>query len=153
MPHLKAINGSENTLNLSETEIALINFYNAFNNQQLEKMKDNWLQTPEASMSNPLGDVKHGWHEIENVYQKIFNGPAEVFVEFYDFDIQESESMFCAIGRERGFLKSNNQEISLAIRTSRFFKKVNNQWKQIHHHGSIDQPELLAKYQSAVLQK
>ena len=44
-------------------------------------------------------------------------------------------------------------EIKLAIRTSRIYKRVDNGWKQVHHHGSIEDPQLLEQYQSAVLGK
>ena len=90
---------------------ALTNFYKAFNNQNFNLMQSNWLQTEEASMSNPLGGIKRGWREIESVYQKIFSGPATVYVEFYDYTIYESDSMFVAVGRERGTLKINNETI------------------------------------------
>jgi len=39
----------------------------------------------------------------------------------------------------------------LAIRTSRIIKNIAGHWRQVHHHGSIDDPQLLANYQSLVL--
>jgi len=153
MAELKFINGSEIITDLSSPQNVLIEFYQAFNKQNLEQMENNWLQTSDASMSNPLGGIKRGWPEIKLVYEKIFNGPAKVFIEFYDFSIHQTEDMFCAIGHERGYFRLNDTEIKLAIRTSRIYQKTNHQWKQIHHHGSIDQADLLASYQSAVLQK
>jgi hypothetical protein len=30
-------------------------------------------------------------------------------------------------------------------------RQIEGRWKQVHHHGSIEAPELLARYQSAVL--
>lgn len=130
---------------------ALVAFYKAFNQGDLELMADNWLQDDEAVMSNPLGGIKRGWNEISQVYERIFNGPAHVYVEFYDFSIRQSNDMFCAVGRERGFLRVADKEIALVIRTSRIYKKQNGQWKQCHHHGSMDDPRLLAEYQTAVL--
>jgi hypothetical protein len=53
--------------------------------------------------------------------------------------------------RERGYFRLEENEVKLAIRTSRVFKKIDGRWKQVHHHGSIDDPELLARYQTAVL--
>jgi len=153
MSTVKTINGSETKTDFLNPQNALVEFYHAFNNQKLDLMENNWLQTNKASMSNPLGDIKRGWSEIKNVYQKIFNGPAEVFVEFYDFTIEETDSMFFAVGRERGYLKTNDNKIQLAIRTSRIYQKINNQWKHIHHHGSIDQAELLKNYQNIILKK
>ena len=116
----------------SETSLhynALINFYTAFNNQNLKLMESNWLQTDEVSMSNPLGGIKRGWHDIREVYNKIFNGDANVYVEFYDYSIHSTEHMFLAVGHERGTLEINNKKIRLAIRTSRAYQLHKNQWK------------------------
>jgi hypothetical protein len=132
---------------------ALVEFYHAFNARDLKLMNSNWVKSEEASMSNPLGGVRRGWGAIQDVYTKIFAGPAEVYVEFYDYTIHQSDIMFCAVGRERGHLRINGKHVNLAIRTSRFYRMECGKWQQIHHHGSIDNPALLAEYQSAVLGK
>lgn len=132
---------------------ALINFYRAFNQQDLHLMVNNWLSTPEASMSNPVGGIKLGWAEIQPVYEHIFFGAAHVYVEYHDFSIHVGEEMFCAVGRERGYFRLAETEIPLAIRTSRIYRRLNGQWKQLHHHGSMDDPSLLQTYQNAVLGK
>lgn len=149
----KAITGDETKFGDGTPYAALINFYHSFNHQNAELMKSNWLQSEESSMSNPLGGLKRGWSEISEVYKKIFNRNAKVYVEFYDYSIHESENMFVAVGRERGSLEMNNKTIELAIRTSRSFYRHDGQWKQIHHHGSMDNPELLATYQTTLINK
>jgi limonene-1,2-epoxide hydrolase len=50
-----SITGQENQENLSPPLQALSEFYSAFNNQDLERMARNWLQSDEAIMDNPLG--------------------------------------------------------------------------------------------------
>lgn len=40
--------------------------------------------------------------------------------------------------------------IELALRTSRVYRRMDGRWRQIHHHGSIEDPALLARYQLAV---
>jgi ketosteroid isomerase-like protein len=151
MKEIKIITGKENVQNIQNLEIlALVKFYQAFNDRNLKLMKAVWLNTKEASMNNPLGGIMRGWSAIESVYDKIFNGKATVYVEFYDFTIHKTKDMFFATGRERGYFKTDEIEIQLAIRTSRIFKKINGEWKQIQHHGSIDNSELLKKYQKLV---
>jgi len=150
----KAITGSENTdVKASDPMAALIEFYRAFNNGDLELISNNWEKSDEASMSNPLGGVKRGWDSIKEVYSNIFNGNAKVYVEYYDYSIHHSGVMFCAVGRERGFFQLGEHKIDLAIRTSRTYRMDCGRWHQIHHHGSIDNPKLLAAYQEAVLGK
>ncbi len=129
---------------------ALEEFYFAFNRRNLEIMRQNWASSPEIAMSNPLGGLRRGWDEVGSVYERIFNGAARVYVEYYDFDIMQTDTMFCAVGRERGWFRKGSEEIELAIRTSRIYALTDGRWRQIHHHGSIDDPALLARYQAAV---
>ncbi|PKG42913.1 YybH family protein [Psychroflexus sp. MES1-P1E] len=145
------ITGKEDTNSRQHQEIiALMQFYKAFNGRDMDLMQKSWINSSEASMNNPLGGIMRGWKDIESVYDKIFNGKAKVYVEFYDFTIYGTENMFFATGRERGFFKTDESEIELAIRTSRVFIKVNGEWKQIQHHGSIDNPDILRAYQELV---
>lgn len=147
------ITGSMKPASTGSPMDALAEFYFAFNHQDMETMSRNWLNAADIAMSNPLGDIKRGWDEIRAVYERIFNGTARVYVEYHDFSIVQTETMFCAIGRERGWLRKDGTEIKLAIRTSRIFVLNEGRWKQVHHHGSIDDPALLERYQSAVRAK
>ncbi len=147
------ITGDEDQGNLSLPYQALVQFYYAFNHRDMETMADNWAQSDEITMNNPLGGIKRGWDEIRPIYERLFNGLAKVYVEFYDYTIHEADEMFYAVGRERGYFRLAENEVKFAIRTSRVFKWIDGRWKQVHHHGSIDDPELLERYQAAVLGK
>lgn len=146
----QAITGSETSAGEGSPYATLVDFYQAFNHQDMERMTSNWLHSEEASMSNPLGGLKRGWDAIQQVYGKIFFGEARVYVEFYEYTIHASDGMFVAVGRERGALTVNNVTIELAIRTSRIYRNERGNWKQLHHHGSMDDATLLAKYQSTL---
>lgn len=151
---MTTINGSESLSNIENDKLkALISFYKAFNFCDMNLMQKVWLDSEEASMNNPVGGIMRGWDKIESIYDKIFNGKAKVYVEFYDFTLHSTENMFLVTGRERGYFENENTKIDLAIRTSRVFIKRNDGWKQIQHHGSIDNPELLKKYQEAIMNK
>ena len=152
-PHQKAITGQENQGDLSTPYQALVQFYCAFNSGDLQMMEQNWAQGDDIAMDNPLGGIKRGWADIRTVYESIFNGPAEVYVEYYDYTIHEVPEMFYAVGRERGYFRLAGEELALAVRTSRIFWKEKGRWRQVHHHGSIEDPQLLARYQAAVLGK
>jgi len=101
MKHIKVITGRENIQNIQNLEIlALVKFYKAFNNKDIDLMQNVWSNSTEASMNNPLGGIMRSWKEIESVYNRIFNGKATVYAEFYDFTIHKTENMFFATGRE-----------------------------------------------------
>jgi len=147
-PMQEPITGS--ALSGTDTPVgALTQFYYAFNRRDLHEMRRNWNQE-ECVLSNPLGGVLRGWSAIEPLYARLFGGPAKVHVTFYDYTIHASEDFFFAAGRERGALEKGGIKMDLAIRTSRIYKKIGKDWKQIHHHGSIEDPGLLAAYKAAV---
>jgi len=129
---------------------ALVEFYKAFNHRDFNLMQKNWLNNEEIAMDNPLGGIKRGWDEIKTIYSRIFTGQAKVYVEFYDYTIVALDGGFVAIGRERGWVKTKGEKLDLAIRTSRVYKLIDGSYKQVHHHGSIETPELLKKYQELV---
>jgi ketosteroid isomerase-like protein len=146
----RVISGDEDRALLPSPLAALSAFYTAFNGRDLAGVSANWSQGAEAAMDNPLGGIKRGWEEIRSVYARIFDGPARVYVEFYDFTLHEHGEVFYAVGRERGELVTPRATVALAIRTSRIYRRIDKAWRQVHHHGSIDDPELLARYQAAV---
>lgn len=129
---------------------SLVQFYNAFNNRNLELMQVNWANRPNISMANPLGGIMRGWNKLRSTYERIFSGQATVYVEYYDYTIHESDALFYAVGREQGYFQTGSEQVKLAIRTSRIFEKIEGEWKQVHHHGSIENPELLKTYQELV---
>ena len=144
------VTGQESKV-INEAHAALVRFYHAFNGRDLALMRESWLESDDIAMDNPLGGIKRSWREIGSVYEKLFSGLARVYVEFYDYSVHETPDMFYAVGRERGRFERDGETIDLAIRTSRIFRRIGGAWRQVHHHGSIDDPELLARYQRAVL--
>jgi ketosteroid isomerase-like protein len=145
------INGQNCYMGAHAPVLALIAFYAAFNGRELTAMGRNWwTQGEEAVMANPLGGIRRGWPAIREVYERIFTGPAKVYVEFHDYTLHEIDELFYVIGRERGYFERDDRRIDLAIRTSRVFRKFDNRWQQVHHHGSIEDPHLLERYQKAV---
>jgi ketosteroid isomerase-like protein len=130
---------------------ALSQFYRALNTRDLTLMAANWLPSEEAVMDNPVGGIMRGWDAIRPVYERVFAGGGNFWFEFYDYSIHQTADTFLAVGRERGEYRTPAGEVlPMAIRTSRFFRLVDGRWRQVHHHGSIDDPALLAAYQAAV---
>lgn len=146
----EAITGKEEQF-LSDEHRVLVEFYKAFNTQDIELMKNNW-SVDEGVMDNPLGGILRGWENINEVYKKIFFGEAKVYVEFYDYSIYKQGEIFFAAGRERGYILKNTKEIQLDIRTSRIYAKVDGHYRQLHHHGSITNVKLLDTYQKLVFE-
>lgn len=149
----EAITGRENINNLQDPIAALSEFYRALNSRDMSLMEQNWDAPNQIAMDNPLGGIKRGWQEIRSVYARLFATPGEYRFEFYDYTVHTMGEVFLAVGRERGKLQNTGQVLELAIRTTRIFRWTGTRWRQIHHHGSIDNPDMLARYQDAVLRR
>jgi ketosteroid isomerase-like protein len=144
------ITGKESISDPAAPLYAPSQFYRAFNTRDLALMQENWDHSADASLDNPIGGIKRGWENIRPVYERVFQSPATVQVEFFDYTLHQSGELFYAVGRERGHFSSSGRSLDLAIRTTRIFRFLNGRWRQVHHHGSIDDPALLATYQAAV---
>lgn len=146
------VTGNDYSGNQRDSLQALAQFYRALNSRDLELMQQNWANSADAAMDNPLGGIKRGWTEIRTTYRRLFESKGAYQFEFYDYTLHESGDLFYVVGRERGELVLSGQSLRLAIRTSRVFRKdTEGKWRQVHHHGSIEDPQMLAAYQEAVL--
>jgi hypothetical protein len=129
---------------------ALIEFYRAFNAADLAGLESVWLGGTTPSMDNPIGGIRRGWPEIAEGYSKLFEGRAKVNVTFHDFTSQGSEEWHLFVGRERGVCETPLETIDVAFRTTRWFVRENGDWRQLHHHGSVEDPNMLADYQRLI---
>lgn len=130
---------------------ALIGFYRAFNARDLGALALNWADGEEPSMDNPIGGIRRSWTAIRAGYERLFGGPARVHVEFFDYTEDAGADHHLFVGRERGFCATPDAKLDLRIRTSRLFVRRDGRWRQLHHHGSIEEPGLLGDYQRMIL--
>ena len=147
---LDPITGFEDLRDLTHPRHALTQFYRAFNTRDIMLMRQNWSPFDDVSMNNPLGGIKHGWPEIRRVYERLFSGPIRLTVELYNYSLHVSGEIFYAVGRERGRLETPTTVSELSFRTTRIFRLLDHHWRQVHHHGSIDDPSQLDRCQSTL---
>jgi ketosteroid isomerase-like protein len=149
-PIQEPITGNEELGDLSQPQQALVQFYRAFNSRDLKMIDDNFAHSDEVAIDNPLGGIRRGADEPHKMYEGVFKSPANVHVVFWDYTIHRVGDVFWAVGRERGTYVDGGVEKNLNIRTSRIFQLIDGRWRQMHHHGSIEDAMLLADYQNAV---
>ena len=61
IPVQQAITGKEDRGQLLSPYQALVQFYCAFNSGDMPMMAENWAQSDDIAMDNPLGGIKRGW--------------------------------------------------------------------------------------------
>jgi ketosteroid isomerase-like protein len=145
---LEPITGFEDLRDLTHPRHALTQFYRAFNTRDIMLMRQNWSPFEDISMSNPLGGVKRGWPEIRRVYELLFDGPVRVSVELHNYSLHVSGEIFYVVGRERGRVETETAAFEMALRTTRIYRFMDHHWRQVHHHGSIEDPASLDRYQT-----
>jgi hypothetical protein len=74
----EAITGEEDLGNLQQPEQALAQFYRALNRRNIDLMAQNWDNSTEIVMDNPLGGIKRGWSEIRPIYERVFSGAVTI---------------------------------------------------------------------------
>ena len=149
-PIQEPITGKEELGDLSQPQQALAQFYRAFNTRDLAMIDDNFAASDEVAIDNPLGGIRRGAEVPHKMYEVVFQSPADVHVEFWDYTIHRVGDVFWAVGRERGTYHDGDTVKDLNIRTTRVFRLYDGRWRQVHHHGSIEDAKLLADYQNAV---
>ena len=149
-PIQSPITGNEDLEDLSQPQQALAQFYRAFNTRDLKMIDENFAHSDEVAIDNPLGGIRRGADEPHKMYEAVFKSPADVHVEFWDYTIHRAGDVFWAVGRERGTYRDGNEVRSINVRTTRIFQLIDGRWRQMHHHGSIEDAKLLADYQNAV---
>ncbi|HAF00356.1 MAG TPA: DUF4440 domain-containing protein, partial [Methylophilaceae bacterium] len=127
-------------------------FYYAFNQRDIDVFKNIWGNDEFVQLNNPLGGILRGIEPITNLYNGIFIGSSKVWVELSDIVEFQTKDMVVFAGREVGEFTKGENTISLNIRTTRIIQWFGEGvgWKQTHHHGSIDNSNLLAEYQQTL---
>ncbi|MBY5336413.1 nuclear transport factor 2 family protein [Rhizobium leguminosarum] len=148
--HLTEVNGGERKRGDGSSLDALIEFYRAFNAGDLAGLEEVWLGGSEPSMDNPIGGIRRGWDQIVDGYSKLFKGQAKVHVTFHDFTSQGADDWHLFVGRERGVCRTAEETLDVAFRTPRWFVRRDGGWRQLHHHGSVEDPKMLADYQRLI---
>src|SRR6266851_1489581 len=149
-PIEEPITCNEQLGDLSQPQQALAQFYRAFNTRDLKMMDENFAHSDEVAIDNPLGGIRRGADEPHKMYEGVFKSPADVHVEFWDYTIHRAGDVFWAVGRERGTYLDGEIVKNLSVRTTRIFQLIDGRWRQMHHHGSIEDAKLLSDYQDVV---
>ena len=144
------ITANEDLGDLNEPQQALAQFYRAFNTRDLKMIDENFAHSDDVAIDNTLGGIRRGADEPHKMYEGVFKSPADVHVEFWDYTIHRAGDVFWAVGRERGTYRDGGDVRELNIRTTRIFQLMDGRWRQMHHHGSIEDAKLLSDYQNAV---
>ncbi|PST82602.1 hypothetical protein C7T94_08015 [Pedobacter yulinensis] len=146
------ISGQEPAAVLPPPLRVISEFYAGFNNRNIEAVAENWMQVNEAIAISPAGRVAFGWENIRTVYEWIFSRKASIRAQFCDYSLLMNDDLFYAVGTEKIEVCLGRESITASANITRMYKRRNDEWKQIHLHGSIAKADELLAYQAALEQ-
>lgn len=130
---------------------ALETFYRAFNAGDRELLLTLWADEPLVHLDDPLGRSVRGHGEIAELYRSLVRRGVLAWIQFDEIlEISTNESVIF-VGRERGMVMTTDDIVPLRIRATHCLSWIESvsAWRWVHHHGSIEEPELMARYQRA----
>lgn len=148
MANLNSVRGGELAHPTTEPVGALIEFYQAFNEQSLSLLELNWLDSDETSINSPFGGMARGWTKISGVYHRMFRLTAKPSLELLDYTIRETGDAFLCFGEEAIRFQRNGAVVEVRSQSSRWFTRAYGRWRQLHYHGSVDEPAHLQELQT-----
>ena len=103
--------------------------------------EENWDHSDQAVIITPIVGIVRGWREIRHGYEHLFNSTVMMQTEFYDYTIHVFGDLFYAVGRERGEYSDGDINVKAGGYATNIFRRTSErQWRQIHHHVSVDDP-------------
>ena len=144
------ITGQEDAFEELHPLNVVIAFYKDFNARDVEATANNWAKKYSIAMTNPTGGIRRNWNSVKEYYNKIMDDKVRFYIEIHDLKFHQFDNVFYEEGRERGSLDIDTDQLGIKIRTSRIYKLFDEGWRQIHQHSSIDDAELLERYQQVI---
>ncbi|UWP79504.1 YybH family protein [Dactylosporangium fulvum] len=133
---------------------ALETFYYALNNADLDVLAEIWSDDDLAQVDNPVGGIVRSGRAVVDMYRHLFDSGVQLDITFTDAATYWSPDAAMFAGREVGhYTNAEGEHVPLEFRTSRYFTwhPRHERWRQLHHHGSMDDPSALHDYQQAAL--
>jgi ketosteroid isomerase-like protein len=131
---------------------ALETFYFALNNADLDVLAEIFSDDDLTQVDNPVGGIVRSGPAIVELYRHLFASGLHLSVTFTDVATYWTPDAAMFAGRERGqYTNPEGEQVPTEFRTSRYFTwhPRHERWRQIHHHGSVDDPIALHDYQMA----
>jgi ketosteroid isomerase-like protein len=122
---------------LTEVRAASSTFYNALNCMaagDAEPMAEAWARTDDVSALHPIGGRDLGYDAVIASFSKVAEiaGGGQVRIE--DQMLMLTDELAVETGVETGTLVIAGRNADIHHRVTNVYRRVNGQWKLVHHH-------------------
>ena len=112
-------------------------FYQAFQSLSIEKMDKIWDHGDDIVCIHPGWELFTGWLAIRESWVTIFQNTTSIRFLITNAKVRLFNDLVIVVCLENIESIMGHNTIRSGILSTNIFKKSNNQWLMIHHHGSI----------------
>lgn len=122
--------------NEEQAKLANDRFYEAFNKQSLDLMKEVWESEGTVSCIHPGWPVIHGYDPTIKSWEDIFKNTDNLEIKLSDIEIVANANLAWVSCQENLFSISMSGVQTTKVHATNVYKKTNDFWKIILHHAS-----------------
>lgn len=116
-------------------------FYRAFESLDIKRMELVWAKDELIQCGHPGWRILRGWKAVMESWRRIFENTPTIQFMLTDVSIHVRGDLAWVTLYENLNSAMGEQNVSATILTTNIFKKLNDGWRMIHHHGSsVAQP-------------
>jgi ketosteroid isomerase-like protein len=120
------------------TRLMVERFYAAYNhviNGDPAPMLALWLPSPDVTAMHTLGDLEVGWDQVRAVWERVARICSDGQMTITELEIRLFGDLVYAICREQVQMTVAGKRVQLTLRATNIFRREDDDWKVIHHHG------------------
>ncbi len=111
-------------------------FYDAFNKQDLVRMKAVWSDDAGARCIHPGWPVLKGYGEIIKSWEDIFNHNQHMEIQLSDVEVVMHDDIAWVSCQENLFSIQTTGVQSSKVHSTNLFQRMGDDWKMILHHAA-----------------
>ncbi|MFN0156775.1 MAG: nuclear transport factor 2 family protein [Bacteroidota bacterium] len=138
---------------MTKTKNALLlanaRFYEAFEQFDIEALDSLWQRSENVRCIHPGSGVIEGWSEVRRSWESIFSGKVALRISLRNVKAEIHNTAAIVTLVEEIVLRGGNNVRTASVAATNIFDFDNEEWKMIHHHGSVLTPaedDLLYRY-------
>ena len=127
-------------------------FYRAFESLSLAAMEGVWLASDSIHCTHPGWPRRSGFAPVMQSWRAIFEGAFEMRFEVSDVDVSVEGDVAWVVCTETLTTHAYDGISRASVEATNVFRRVDGEWRLVHHHGSPRMSETVCDDPSSLLQ-
>lgn len=111
-------------------------FYSAFESLDIRRMESVWAKNAEIQCGHPGWRILRGWQPVMESWRRIFENTPAIRFMLTDVVVEIRGELAWVTLYENLNSSLEGQNVAATVLTTNIFRKGDDGWRMIHHHGS-----------------